>query len=167
MTEPPDWERWRRRLLPAGTVAAGTLITALPMPLAWPVLPHAALGLLLLWASVQPALMPVWAAFLLGLFHDMVAGLPLGLSGLLFPLAVVLVRTVESRLETMGFGIDWTVASLLIAGHQLAHGMMLGLFGLAAPWVPMVAQAVVTILAWPLLVALAAALHRRLADEPA
>jgi rod shape-determining protein MreD len=165
MSGPPDWSRWRRRLLPAGTVAAGTLLSALPVPLAWPVLPHAALGMLLLWASVQPALMPVWAAFLLGLFHDILSGLPLGLSGLLFAGAVVAVRTVESRLETLGFAIDWTVAIALIAAHQLAFAMLLGVFGLAVPVGPIVVQGLLTALAWPLIVAIAAALHRRLADE--
>jgi rod shape-determining protein MreD len=158
---------WRRRLLPAASVMLASIVTTLPAPLAWSVMPNFALLLVIIWASVQPRLMPVWAAFLLGLVHDLVAGGPFGISGLLFALAVAVVRVGEGRLEARWMAMDWLMAGMLVA---LAHGvlwLLLPLAGVAAPADPILLQAALTIAAFPAVLALAAMLHRRLAEPGA
>lgn len=160
----PDAREWRRRLLPAATVALSSVLMTLPLPLGWAVMPNFALLLVLIWASVQPRLLPVWAAFLLGLWHDLLSHLPVGVFALIFPLSVLAVRQIEARVETRSVMVDWVLAALLVlAGYGLAS-QLLPVAGVPAPLLPLAAQALLTVLAFPLALAIAAFLHRRLVE---
>lgn len=158
---------WQRRLLPAATVIAGSLLMTLPLPTAWSVMPNMALLLVLIWSSVQPRLMPVWAAFLLGLLHDVVAGTPFGLFGLLFPLVVVAVRVAEGRLEARSLSMDWLMAGMLVALVHALLWLLLPVAGAAAAAPPIALQALLTALCFPPALGLAALLHSRLVEQGA
>ncbi len=161
----PDSREWRRRLIPATTVAAASLAITLPLPLAWGLMPNLALLLILVWASVQPRLMPIWAAFLLGLLHDIFTAGPFGLFGLLFPLTVLAVRAGDGRLRTRMMRTDWLLAAILILALHVLAWQLFALIGQPQPPLPLLAQGVVTAFAFPLALALAALLHRRLVEE--
>lgn len=156
---------WRRRMVPAGTVLCGSLLMAVPLPLALPVVPNLALLLVLVWASVQPRLMPVWAAFLLGLFHDVIAAVPFGLFALLFALTVIAVRTAEQQLEVRSIAIDWAMAAALVLLLHALMWQLLAILGQDPPAGPIAAQALLTALAFPLSLAAAAFVHRRLVEQ--
>ena len=149
-----------RQLLPAASILAATMLMMLPLPLAWGVMPDFALLLLIIWARIQPRLLPPWVAFLLGLCADAILGLPFGVFATVFPLAVVLIRIGEARLEGRDLVVDWGVAALLLlGGHLLAHEL-LGFAGRAPALAPLLAQAGMSILAYPLATAVAARLQR-------
>lgn len=156
---------WRRRLVPAASVVAASLATTLPFPLAWSVMPNIAMLLVLIWASVQPRLMPVWAAFLLGLLHDALVGGPLGAFGLVFALLVVAVRMGEGRLEARWLSIDWLLAGILVMAAHILLFLVLPLAGSTAPLPPLLVQGGLTALCFPPALALAALLHRRLVEQ--
>jgi rod shape-determining protein MreD len=151
-----------RRLTPALSVVAAIFLVALPLPLAWGVLPHLPLLLVIIWASLQPRLLPASSAFLLGLCFDLVAGLPLGLSALLFAGAAVAVRLAEDGVEGHSLGVDWTFAAVLVLVGQLLTTQLLALVELEAPIGPLLVQALTTILAYPPVALVAAAIQRRL-----
>jgi rod shape-determining protein MreD len=153
-----------RRFAPATTIVLAALVMALPLPLAWGVMPHLALLLVLIWASIQPRLLPAWAAFLLGLFADLLFGMPIGIWALIFPLMVVAVRLAEARVEGHNLWVDWVFASLLILAAHLLAWQAMRFAGQAAALVPMLTQAGLTILAYPLAARLAARAQRRLID---
>jgi rod shape-determining protein MreD len=153
-----------RRLMPSITVALATLLMALPIPLAWGAVPHVALLLVIIWASLQPRLMPTWGALLLGLFADLVSGLPFGLSALLFTGAVIAVRLGEARVEGHSLVMDWGFAAILVLAAHLVIWQLLGFVGSAAPLMPLVTQALVTVLAYPLVATLAARIQRKLIE---
>jgi|FEC22Drversion2_1045045.scaffolds.fasta_scaffold00756_3 rod shape-determining protein MreD len=152
----------RRRLTPGLTVLAGALLMCLPLPLGVGAMPHLALLLVILWASLQPRLMPAWVAFGLGLVLDMLAGLPIGLSALLFALAVVAVRLAEARVEGHSLLVDWAFATLLVGAAHLLTWQLHALLGRSVPLGPLLAQAALTALAFPLAAATVARIQRRL-----
>jgi rod shape-determining protein MreD len=153
-----------RRMIPALCVLLGLVLMALPLPLAWGVMPHIALLMVVIWASLQPRLMPAWAALLLGLVADLVTGLPFGVNGLIFVLAVIAVRLGEARVERHSLLLDWLFVSLLILASQLLLFELLAFAGREAALAPLVVQALVTMLAYPPVAALAARIQRKLID---
>jgi len=164
---PPDYPpvgRGLQRAIPAFTVFLAMLVMALPVPLAWGVMPHLALLLVVIWASIQPRLMPAWLAFLLGLLFDIMVGLPIGHSALLFSAVVAAVRLAETWVEGHNLVLDWLFAAFLILAGQLLSMQILRLVGHETPIAPMMVQAALTIIAFPLMVVLAARVQRRLAE---
>lgn len=153
-----------RRFVPAGTIILSLLLMTLPLPLAWGVMPHFALLFLLIWASIQPRLIPAWAAFLLGLLADFLFGLPMGVWAVLFPAAVIAVRLAETRVEGHNLVVDWAFAALLLVAAQIIGWQVMGFLGRAPAFWPMLAQAGITILAYPLVASIAARIQRRLID---
>ncbi len=153
-----------RRSIPALSVFLAMLVMSLPVPLAWGVMPNLALLLVLIWASIQPRLMPAWLGFLLGLLFDMVTGLPIGHSALIFAAVIAAVRLAEVWVEGHSLLLDWIFAALLILAAQLLSAQILHLIGLQTAFIPMLTQAGFTILAFPIMVVLAARIQRRLVD---
>lgn len=152
-----------RRMVPAGTVFLALLLMALPLPLAWGVMPHVALLLAILWASIQPRLMPAWAAFLLGLFADLLFGGPVGIWALLFAVSVIAVRLVETRAESHSLLFDWIFAALVATVAHVLAWQLLRFLGTSPPLLPFLAQALLTVVAYPPVAALAARIQLRLA----
>ncbi len=149
-----------RHLVPACSVLAATVLMMAPLPLAWGVMPDFALLLLIVWARIQPRLLPPWAALLLGLFADATLGLPFGVLATLYPLVVVLARLGEARLESHDLLIDWGFAAMLLFLGYLLAFELLGFAGRAPALAPMLAQAGLSALAYPLVTAVAARLQR-------
>jgi rod shape-determining protein MreD len=153
--------------LPALSVLAAALVITLPVPLGWNVMPHLPMLLVLLWASVQPRLMPSWLAFLLGIAVDALAGAPIGLNGMLFLLLVVAVRIGEDRPEGQGFALSWVGSSLLVVAAFLLSWQIQLLLLRPVPIVPHVVQALLTCLAFPAMLRLVAGFQRRLTEGAA
>lgn len=153
-----------RRFVPAGTILLSTLLMMLPVPLAWAVMPHLALLFLIIWSSIQPRLIPAWAAFLMGLFADFLFGIPMGVWAVLFPAAVIAVRLAEARVEGHNLAVDWAFAAFLLVVAQLLAWQLLGFVGRAPALWPMLAQAGVSILAYPMVTSIVARIQRRLID---
>ena len=153
-----------RRFVPAGTIILSLLLMTLPLPLAWGVMPQLALLFLIIWASLQPRLIPAWAAFLLGLLADFLFGLPMGVWAVLFPAVVVVVRLGEARVEGHSLAVDWAFAAVLLVAAQLLAWQLLVFLGRSPAFWPMLAQAGLSILAYPLAAHIAARIQRRLTD---
>lgn len=153
-----------RRFVPAGTILLSLLLMTLPLPLAWGVMPQLALLFTIIWASIQPRLIPAWAAFALGLLADFLFGLPMGVWAVLFPGVVIAVRLAETRVEGHSLVIDWAFAALLLLVAQILAWQILGFVGRAPAFAPMLAQAVISIIAYPMVASIAARIQRRLID---
>jgi len=159
---PADRGGTLRRLVPAGTVFLSLLLMALPLPLAWSVMPNVALLFVVLWASIQPRLMPAWGAFFLGLFADLLFGGPIGVWALLFAASVVTVRLVKVSAEGPTLLFDWVLAALLALAAHLIAWQLLAFLGSSAPVAPFLMQTGLTALAYPAVAALAARIQVRL-----
>lgn len=150
-------------MIPAATVFLATLTMVLPLPLPIGIFPNFAFLFVIIWASLQPGLMPVWLAFLLGLMFDLVAGLPLGHMTLLFTASVGAVRMAESYFEGHNsLMVDWVFTSVVLLVAAWLSWQLCAFVAQPTTLWPILAQAGVTILAYPLAVAIVAALQRKI-----
>ena len=152
------------RAVPALTVFVSTLLMALPMPLAWGVIPQLPLLFVLIWAGVAPRLMPPQLALALGVIADLVIGVPLGIHAFLFPAIVVVVQIAEARTDVHSLFLDWLFAAILILAANLVAWQMLAFTGHPGPLLPLLVQALITILAWPPLMRVAARIQRKILE---
>jgi rod shape-determining protein MreD len=124
-----------RHLLPVGMVLLLILINALPtrVPGFAAVVPLLPLIGVYYWSIYRPDLMPPALAFCLGLLNDVIAGMPLGVSSLLYLLVQGMTASQRRffhgkpfRIAWWGFGLvssgafvlQWLLVSLLM-GHTL------------------------------------------------
>lgn len=151
----PLLPRTRARALPWASVAAGSLLTALPIVASVPLLPPCGLLMLLAWRLLARFALRRWAAAPLGLFDDLVSGQPLGSAVLLWSLCFLIIELIEQRLAFRDVWQDWLIASgailfCLIGGRLIA--VPLG----AAVDLPIAVQSIACILLFPLAVRLVA-----------
>ncbi len=67
------------------------------------------------WGTIQAPEMPYWFAFLIGLLMDVVSGLPLGLTALLYMIFLVVTHSQSKYIHKEGFIIIWGYFMLLVA----------------------------------------------------
>jgi rod shape-determining protein MreD len=148
---------------PALTVACAILVMALPLPLGPASIPDLPLLMVLAWAVVQPRLLPGWVAFFLGLLQDAVSGLPLGVMAVALPVARLLPDLLGIRSGTRSLGAEWLAAAGVIIAAMLVEAGALWLAGRAVRFLPIALQAGLSILFFPVALAIAAQIGRRLA----
>ncbi|MBC7506671.1 MAG: hypothetical protein H7267_13250 [Sandarakinorhabdus sp.] len=150
-----------RVLVPSLTVLALLWVMTLPLLVPVPVFPQLGMLAIFVWATFQPGLMPPWAAFILGLFADLLFAQPLGVNATLFAGTATFVRVFESRYGHHGHGFDWGVASGVIIVFALFTTQLMALAGRPVPLLPMGWQIVTSVIAYPMVVALCAGIQRR------
>jgi rod shape-determining protein MreD len=155
------WFGHWRLAVPALTTLALVFVMTAPLVVSVPVFPLLALLSVFVWATFQPGLMPPWAAFLIGLVADLLFAMPLGINATLFAMAAAFVRTFESRYGHHAHGFDWGVATAVIIVFQLLTWQLMALAGRPVPLPPMLWQVVTSVAAYPVMVALCAAIQRR------
>jgi rod shape-determining protein MreD len=101
-------DQWVRHLLPLSLTLVLVLISAMPMRLPGfaAVAPLLPLIGIYYWAIHRPDLLPASMAFLIGVFNDIIAGLPLGVT----PLIYLLVQGMASSQRRFFLGKPFLVA---------------------------------------------------------
>lgn len=150
-----------RLLVPALSVVGLLLAMTLPLLVPVAVLPQLGVLAVFVWATFQPGMMPPWGAFLLGLVADLLFAQPLGVNAILFAGTATFVRVFESRYGHHGHGFDWGVASVLMIAFSVLTGQLMALAGRPVPLLPMGWQVATSIIAYPMVVGLCAAVQRR------
>ncbi len=156
------WRGYGERAVPGLVTLALIVLMTAPLFVAVPAMPNFALLGVLVWTSFQPGLMPAWLAFVLGAASDLLFGVPLGVNATLLPAVVVFIRLVELRFAAQRYALDWLFAGLIVAAATIVEWQLLALGGVSGPLAPLLVQAATTILAYPAVVALFAAIQRRL-----
>lgn len=166
MTPAPRVIRYRMALALAAPalsiLLAIIVVSAVPLPLAWGVIPDFPLLLVIIWATLQSRLLPTWLALILGVVADAAAGMPLGVHTLVFPLITVVTRFAETRLILRHLWVDWIAAGLIIIVSHLLIWQLMAFLLHPAPLLPLMAQAGTTILAFPIAVIIAVRIQREL-----
>src|SRR3546814_13783426 len=93
-------------------VRLGSVVTIRPMIAVTPSLPPFGLLLLLPWRLLRPELWPLWIAFPLGLFDDIMSGQPLGSAMFLWTATLIGLEAMNSRLLWRDYLPDWLIASI-------------------------------------------------------
>jgi rod shape-determining protein MreD len=164
---PDERRRWLlstwRYAVPAMASVALLVLMLAPLPLSVPALPHLALMSVLVWAMLQPALMPPWLSFLIGALADLLFGLPIGVNATLFAIGAGVMRVSGRLFGRHGPGFDWLLVTVVLLGFALLTGPLLMLAGRPTPILPLLWQWLTSIITWPLVARACAALQRRLA----
>lgn len=154
------WGHWRLGV-PAATTLVLVLVMTAPLVVPVPLFPQVAVLSIFIWATFQPGLMPPWVGFLLGLVADLLFAQPLGVNATLFAATAGFVRFFESRYGHHGHGFDWGVAGALIIAFEVLTWQLMALAGRPVPLLPLGWQVLTSVIAYPLVVALCAAIQRR------
>lgn len=150
------WQRLdqaARVALPFIVAVVCTLLGALvwPLPYFGAVAPPLALMAVYFWSMHRPDLFRPGFAFIIGLLHDIVNFLPLGLSALLFVLVHQVVLRNRRYFIGHSFLMMWSGFILAIIGTMFLQWSLLSLFRWQMyPVLPILAQLMIAIALFPL-----------------
>lgn len=149
------WHRldaWARKLLPfAMTVFLVMLsVTPLHIPGLGAVAPALSLIAVYYWAIFRPDLLPAPAVFAVGLFQDVLGGLPLGVTALAWLVVFGIVSSQRRFFLGKSFLVMWWGFVLIAAGVTAAMWLLLSaLFGTLLASGPVVVQFLLTVALFP------------------
>jgi rod shape-determining protein MreD len=167
----PVGDRFRRRInrapwppiargVPWVSVMLASLLPALLFMASAPYVPPFGFLTLVAWRQLRPGLLPVWAGLPLGLFDDLYSGQPMGSGILLWSAAMIVLEAIEARFPWRSFALEWLVASALIVAYILACLGAANAAGAGTPATVLAPQAIVSVLAYPIVGRVVAALDR-------
>lgn len=146
----------RLALVPALSIAAASLLVLTPVVLSAPLLPPFGFALLLGWRLLRDDLLPPWAGLPLGLFDDLWSGQPLGSGVALFTAALLVMEAVDRRFLFRTRWEDWGLGAALLCGYCVGAAIFALLLG-PVPTLPfLVPQMLVSALAFPMIMRVAA-----------
>lgn len=151
---------FRIKATPIVSVMLASLATALPLIAQSPILPPFGFMLFLAWRLLRPDLWPVWIGVPLGAFDDLASGQPLGTGMVVWTLIVFAVELDSRRHLFRDYMQDWLIAAVAIAACLLAGAFVVRLTGHGGPLVQILPQIGYSILLFPLVVRICAALDR-------
>lgn len=140
----------RRRYVPVGSILVAGLLALLPIVAAAPVVPDFAFLFLLAWRLLRPEIWTAPAALPLGLYNDLVAGLPLGQSMLLWTLLFLILDFVEAQLAWRDYWMDWLLAAAAILFYVSMGWWIAKAMGAGVEYKVVVPQLLLSFLAFPL-----------------
>lgn len=149
-------------VIPAASIVLMMIATTVvPLATTQPVLPDAALALLIAWRLYRPWMIAPWAGLLLGALHDVFTGAPAGISATTWPAVLLGLSLIEPRFPIRDTRMDWMLAAAAIAVVKLVGWQLLRLAHLPLPPMQIITNAVLTILFFPLIARLAAWMERQ------
>ncbi len=121
-------------VVPAATVAAGSLLSLLPIVSATGWWPDFGLLMLLGWRLLRADAWPAWWAAPLGFLNDLILGNPIGLSVALWAAIMIVMDILDRRTMWRDYWIEWAIAALVIALSEIAHWRLAALTGAPVPF---------------------------------
>jgi rod shape-determining protein MreD len=118
-----------RNFLPFFVTLLLIMVAVVPLrvPILSPVIPALPLIAVYYWSVYKPNLMPAWAIFLIGLFHDLLAAGPPGVGILSLLLVYGLVASLRRFLVGAGFLAVWLVFVPVAAAALLSTWLLTSL----------------------------------------
>ena len=151
------WQRLdllARNLLPLiFTLVLITLgMVPLRLPEIAPVIPALALISVYYWTVYRPELMPEWAVFLIGVFHDLLVGGIVGVEALTLLLVQVLVKALRRTFVGASFFAVWMIFAVVVLGAELTAWLINSAYHLRlVDSEPALVQAAMTLAFYPAL----------------
>lgn len=152
-------------IVPFTTGILFVLIGALPTGMTgWNMVsPLLVLGVVFFWTTSRPTLLPPVAVFILGILHDALSGGPLGLWALVFLLVQFFIVSQRRVLVGISFALGWVsfmpvvfgAAFFAWAGASIYYGTLVSV-------TPVLVQAALTLVAYPLVAWISIYFRRRL-----
>jgi rod shape-determining protein MreD len=148
------------RSIPALSVMAASLLPLLPIVAEVGWMPETGFLLLLAWRLLRSDVIPAWWAAALGLWNDLVLGLPVGLSVATWTAAMILLDLLDRRTMWRDYWLEWLIAAALITLAAFARQQVDGAMGASYEALHMLPPVAIAILAFPVAAWAASAIDR-------
>ena len=145
-----DYGNARRQAVPIVSTLGACLLDILPIVANRPLVPDFAFLVLIAWRLLRPEIWSAQIALALGLFNDVVAGHPIGQSMALWTTIFLLFDIADSRSGWRDYWMDWLFAGLAILLYAAGQWYVARMMGSHIPFVLMVPQILLGLLAYPL-----------------
>ena len=146
--------------IPAASVIAASLLSALPIVSTSGWYPDFGFLVLITWRLLRSDPWPAWWAAALGLANDLMTGAPIGQSVALWSATMVLLDLIDRRTMWRDYWIEWALAALLILLSETFEWWVAGLTGPAGPISSILPPLLIAIFAFPIAAWLVARLDR-------
>jgi rod shape-determining protein MreD len=150
----------RRQWVPILSTLGASLLALWPFVAISPIVPDFAFLVLLAWRLLRPEMWQAHVALPLGLFNDLVAGLPVGQSMALWTVTFLLLDAVDSRVGWRDYWLDWLFAAFAILLYTTGGWYIARLMGSIAEYRILLPQLALSVLVYPLVARLVVGLDR-------
>ncbi len=151
--------RWAT-LVPAATVVAASLLSALPIVSSTGWYPDFGFLVLISWRLLRSDPWPAWWAAPLGLVNDLFTGQPIGFSVALWSATMLVLDLIDRRTMWRDYWIEWVLAAVLIAINEWLEWQLAGLVGASVPFSRVLPPLVITVFLFPIVAWFVARLDR-------
>jgi rod shape-determining protein MreD len=136
--------------LPAASVVAASMLSALPIVSTSGWYPEFGFLALIAWRLLRSDPWPAWWAAPLGFANDLITGAPIGLSVALWTATMILLDLVDRRTIWRDYWIEWALAALLLLLNELVERWVAGMMGAAVPIVSIAPPLLISVFAFPI-----------------
>ena len=148
------------RAIPALSVACASCLGLVPVVAEVGWMPGTGFLLLLAWRLLRGDVIPAWGAAPLGLWNDLVLGLPIGISVATWCGAMILLDLLDRRTMWRDYWLEWLLAAALLGLAELASRQVDAAMGAPYPVAAIFPPLAIAILSFPFAAWTASALDR-------
>jgi rod shape-determining protein MreD len=139
-----------RMLVPAATVVAASLLSALPIVSTSGWYPDFGYMVLISWRLLRADPWPAWWAAPLGLVNDLFTGYPIGFSIALWSATMLALDLIDRRTMWRDYWIEWILAAVFLTIDQVLQWRVAALVGAKVPFSSMLPPIIISICVFPL-----------------
>jgi rod shape-determining protein MreD len=136
--------------LPATSVVAASMLSALPIVSTSGWYPEFGFLALIAWRLLRSDPWPAWWAAPLGLANDLITGAPIGMSVALWTVTMILLDLVDRRTIWRDYWIEWALAALLLLLSETVEWWIAGMTGAPLSFVSILPPLLISIFAFPI-----------------
>lgn len=136
--------------IPAATVVAASLLSALPIVTISGWYPDFGFLVLIGWRLLRADPWPAWWAAPLGLANDLITGSPVGQSIALWTAVMIALDLVDRRTMWRDYWIEWALAALLLFANESFEWWVAGLQGAPFAFRFVLPPLLISVLAFPI-----------------
>ena len=146
--------------VPAATVVAASLLSALPIVSTSGWFPDFGYLALISWRLLRADPWPAWWAAPLGLVNDLFTGYPIGFSIALWSATMLALDLIDRRTMWRDYWIEWVLAAVLLAIDEWLQWRLAALVGARVPFTMMLPPLAIAIFVFPMSAWLVARIDR-------
>lgn len=138
------------RVIPHLSVAGATMLALLPVVAEVGWMPATGFLMLLAWRLLRSDAILAWHAAPLGLWNDLVLGLPVGFSVMTWTAALLVLDLLDRRTMWRDYWVEWLLAAVLLFLAEIVRREVDSLMGASYPFVTVLPPLAIAILTFPL-----------------